>query len=229
MDLPSIVVTSTGSGSAAAVSAIAQIILRPPYAPPMEPPDPAAVIPMATPGVEIAQVDAVVAALVAAGVNEADIRTNVAGPSTGGMFGPGSAVIVFQLDGDAVGSLSDLLAVATSTATEFGLAADPPGAMYLADSCQDVRAIAFADAVEQGNQEAALIAEALGVEITRLLQARKISISFGPIAYGYSGSDACEDLVDLESAARTYLPTFDATFPVEFSVYAMMELTFLTT
>jgi hypothetical protein len=229
VELPSIIVTSTGSGSAPADRAIGQVILRPPYSQPMEPPDPAAVMPIATPVVEPGQVEAVVAALVAAGVKEENIRSNVAGTSYGGMFGLGSAVIVFQLDGDEGVSLAEMLTLATVTATELGVAVDPPGAMYLADSCQDVRAIAFADAIEQGNQEAALIADALGVEITRLMQARKISISFGPIAYGYSGSDACDDLVDLDAAVRTYLPTFEATLPAEFTVYATMELTFLTT
>ncbi len=69
----------------------------------------------------------------------------------------------------------------------------------------------------------------MGVEISGLRQARKQSVSFGPAAYGYTASDACDDLVDLGTALRAYLPPFDPSLPNEFAVFAMVELTFATT
>jgi hypothetical protein len=144
------------------------------------------------------------------------------------MFGPGTAVVVFQLDGEQIKTLPDAYEAATAVVTERGLSFDPPGAMLLADTCQDLRGEAFRDAVVQGTDEAMLMADALGVGLGELKLARKQSVSFGPAAYGYTSSDACEDLVKLGTAVRSFLPAWDATLPNEFMVYAMVELTFAT-
>ena len=111
-------------------------------------------------------------------------------------------VIVFQLDGDAVKTLPNLLEAATSAATEQGLLYDPPGAMYLAAGCEDLRASAFQDAVAVGKEDATLLADALGVELGGLTRAVKLGVNYGPAAYGFNQSDSCDDLVDLGRLAH---------------------------
>lgn len=226
---PSVVVTATGSASAPATHAIAQIIVRAQYGPvPLEE-EPGLSPPQTAPEVSADDVAAIVAALVEEGLDESMIlSTSSEGGFGGGYFGPGSAVIAFQLDNEQIKTLPNLLKVATETATDLDLVFDQPGTMYLSDTCDDLRAAAFQDAVEKGTEEAMLLADAMGVTLAGLSQARKQSVSFGPAALGYTASDACDDLVDLGTAVRSYLPPYDATLPNEFVVYAMVELTFST-
>jgi len=221
-----IVVTVTGSASAPATHAIGQIVIRNQYAP-MPPDDPTAKGTVSAPEVSAEDVQAVVGALIAQGIDQVQILTNINSAGVGGgMFGPGTAVVVFQLDGEQIKTLPDAFEAATSAVAERGLTFDPPGAMLLADTCQDLRGEAFRDAVAQGRDEAELMADALGVGLGELTLARKQSVSFGPAAYGYTSSDACEDLVNLGTAVRSFLPSWDATLPNEFTVFAMVELTF---
>jgi uncharacterized protein YggE len=223
-----IVVTVTGSASAPATHAIGQIVVRGQY-PPMPIDDANAKPDVATPQIAADVVQDIVDALLAQGVDRALILTSTTEVGIGGgMFGPGTAVVVFQLDGEQIKTLPTVLEAATAVVTERQLAFDPPGVMLLTDTCQDLRAAAFQDAIARGSDEATLMADALGVALGDLIQARKQSVSFGPAAYGFTASDACEDLVDLGTAVRSYLPTWDATMPNEFTVYAMVELTFLT-
>ena len=137
-------------------------------------------------------------------------------------------MVVFQLNGEQIKTLPIALEIGIRAVAERGLLFDQPGAMYLADTCQDLRAAAYQDAVAQGMAEATLLADATGVSLAGLKQAKKQSVSFGPAAFSYGQSDGCEDLIDLGIAARTYLPGYDATLPNEFTVYAMVELTFAT-
>ena len=227
--LPGIVVPVTGRASAPADRAIGQLIVRSGYGMPM-PVDPMteqAVDPMATPQVPADVITMMVDALVEAGVDPADIlTTDPSVPGGTGYFGPGTAVVVFQVTGEGIKTLGSLLEMLTTIAIEQGQMHDQPGWILLSDACQDLRGQAYANAVEVGRNEATLIAEALDVELGELLRAAKQSISFGPAAYGMVPGDSCDDLVDLGSAVRSYLPPFDATMPNEFTVYAMVELTF---
>jgi hypothetical protein len=228
-NLPGIVVPITGRASAPADRAIGQLIARSGFGQPM-PVDPMtepAVDPMATPEVPADVITMMVDALVEAGVDQANIlASDPSAPGGSSYFGPGSAVVVFQVAGEGIKTLGNLLAMLTEIATEQGLMYDQPAAMLLSDACQDLRGAAYADAVEAGRQEAELIAGAMGVELGELIRVAKQSVSFGPAAYGMYPGDSCENLVDLGSAVRTYLPPFDASLPNEFTVYATIELTF---
>jgi hypothetical protein len=164
---------------------------------------------------------------VAHGVDQAQILTNnMSGGIGSGAFGPDSAVVVFQLNGEQIKTLPVSLEIATKAVAERGLLFDQPGALYLADTCQDLRAEAYQDAVSQGMAEATLLADATGVSLAGLTQAKKQSVSYGPAAFGSGQSDSCEDLMNLGTAVRTYLPGYDATLPNEFTVYVTVELTF---
>jgi uncharacterized protein YggE len=223
-----IIVTATGSASTPATHAIAQVVIRANYgAEPVQ--DPSAT-PGATPPPNSAEdVQSVVDALVAQGVDQAQILTNITTSGIGGgAFGPDSAVVVFQVNGEQIKTLPVSLGIATRAIAERGLLFDQPGAMYLADTCQDLRGEAYQDAVAQGMTEAALLADAMGVSLTGLTQAKKQSVTYGPAAFGYGQSDSCGDLVNLGVATRTYLPGYDAALPNEFTVYATVELTFAT-
>jgi uncharacterized protein YggE len=227
--LPGIVVPVTGRASAPADRAIGQLIVRAQYGgpKPIDAASEAPVNPLATPEVPVDVIAMMVDALVEAGVDQANILTTDLSQTSGsGYFGPGSAVVVFQVEGEGIKTLGNLLTMLTGIVTEQGLIYDQPGAMLLSDACQDLRGQAYADAVEVGRQEAELIAGALGVELGELIRAAKQSVSFGPAAYGMYPGDSCDNLVDLGTAVRTYLPPFDASLPNEFTVYAMIELTF---
>lgn len=225
---PFIIVSATGSASAAADHAIAQVILRAQYGPMPTDNSQASPVPLA-PEVTAGDVSAVVAALIDQGLDESMILTSSSADGFGGgYFGPESGVVVFQVDGEQIKILPKLLSVATKTVSDLGLQFDQPGAMYLSDTCEDLRAAAFRDAVDKGAEEASLLADAMEVTLGDWRQARKQSVTFGPAAYGYTASDACADLVDLGTAIRSYLPPFDISLPAEFVVYAMVELTYTT-
>lgn len=227
VDGTSIIVTVTGAASAPADYVIAQIVIRAGFSDvPLDysqSPEGIGSPLVVTRG----DVDAVAAVLIENGVDQTQVLTSAAEAGIGGgYFGPGTGIVVFQLDGEQIKTLPLLLAAATDAVTGLGYMFDQPGAMYLARSCQDQRAEAYANAVQVGREEAQLLATALGVEIEGLKQARKLAVSFGPAAYSVSSSDSCGDLVDLGSAIRTYLPPFDVSITSEFIVYAMLELTF---
>lgn len=225
---PTIVVTATGSASTPATHAIAQLIIRGQYGPvPLE--EEPGISPPAAPEVSADDVAAVVAALVEEGLDESMIlSTSTDSGLGGGYFGPGSAVIVFQLDNEQIKTLPNLLEIATKKVTDLALMFDQPGAMYLSDACEEVRAAAFQDTVEKGTEEASLLADAMGVAIAGLSQARKQTVAYGPPDVGYTASDDCDDLIDLGTAVRSYLPPYDATLPIEFVIYAVVEFTFTT-
>jgi uncharacterized protein YggE len=102
---------------------------------------------------------------------------------------------------------------------------DPPSAMMLAESCDDMRGEAFVNAVAAARADAELLAAATDVGLGPMIQATKLSISYGQ-AYTTGQEDTCEALVDLGTALRTYLPQFDASAPNVFSVLASVQLTF---
>ena len=228
-NLPGIVVPVTGRAFAPADCAIGQLIVRAQFWGPkqIDPMSEAPADPMATPEISMDVITMMADALVEAGVDPANILTTdptVAGGSS--FFGPGSAVVVFQVEGEGIKTIGSLLEMLTMITVEQGLMHDQPGWMLLSDACNDLRGQAYANAVEVGRQEAELIAGALGVELGELIRAAKQSVSFGPAAFGTYPGDSCENLVDLGSAVRSYLPPFDASMPNEFTVYAMVELTF---
>lgn len=225
---PTIVVPVTGRAAAPATHAIGQIVLRAQAQ--FYPVDDAASQPTATEAEAVvvtqSQLDTLVGMLIAKGLDSEKILTSAnEAEFTGGYFGPGTGVIAFQLEGEEIKTLKLLFQTVTAGAGELGLLYDPPCAMYLADSCEDLRADAFADAVERGRDEANLMASALGLQVGDLVRATKQYVSYGPAAYG-TYSDSCDDLIDFASAVRSYLPTYDPTLPNEFTVYAQVELVF---
>jgi uncharacterized protein YggE len=229
-----IVVTATGRASAPATTAIGQIVFRSTAVPiPIEDgpaTEPAVDAPVPEYGI-VAQsdLDVVVAALVAQGVDPSAILSAASNSGTvTSYFGYGTGVVVFQLNGEEIKTLQFLLDVAAGAGSDVLLQNDPPGAMYLADECLDLRQDAFTDAVVRGREEASMIASALGVELGNLVKATKQMVSYGPAAYTATIGDSCDDLINLGSALRTYMPMFDPTLPNEFGVYATLELVFGT-
>ncbi len=226
-----IVVSATGQASAPATHAVGQLILRAQNAP--IPIDPAAgsVSPEADakPVVTQNDLDTLIGILVGLGVDPTMIVSSKNdSPFANGFYGPGSGVIAFQVNGEAMKSLPTLLEALMTGATELTLLFDPPGAMYLSDTCEDLRGAAFEDAVINGREEATLMANALGVSLGNLVRVAKQMVMFGPSAYGYINSDACDDLISLGTATRSFLPAFDPELASTFDVFASFEFTFAT-
>ena len=220
-----IVVTVTGSASAPATHAIGQIVIRNQYAP-MPPDDPTAKGTVSAPEVSAEDVQAVVDALIAQGIDQVRILTNINSAGVGGgMFGPGTAVVVFQLDGEQIKTLPDAFEAATSVVEERGLtrsAGRDAAGRYLPGPPRR----GLPGCSRAGTGRGRVDGGCPRRRTRRTNPARKQSVSFGPAAYGYTSSDACEDLVNLGTAVRGSLPSWDATLPNEFTVFAMVELTF---
>lgn len=226
-----IVVSATGQASAPASHVLGQLVLRAQSAPmPIDPaagsiPPTADAMPMVTQN----DLDFLIGILVGMGVNPAMIVTSKSDSrNSPGFYGPGSGVIAFQLDGEAMKMLPTLLDALVAGAKELTLVNEPPASMYLSNSCQDLRGQAFQNAVSNGRDEAGLMANALGVGLGNLVKAVKIMVMFGPSAYGYINSDSCEDLISLGTAIRSFLPAHDPALPSIFDVFANVELTFTT-
>jgi len=216
-----ITVTATGSAETPATIAIGQLVVHPIMA--NQPIDPATSEPVeATYEVTQNDLDALVGALTDDGIAAEKILS-----ATGGFFGPGSGVVVFQIEGEAIKTVGKTLDLLTEAAVVQGVAFDPPAIALLADGCDDLRAQAFADAVTAGRADATMLAAAMDVELGALIQATKISVGFGNM-YTYGQSDSCADLINLASALNLYLPGWSEATPNIFAVYATVELTFAT-
>jgi len=217
-----IVVTATGRADAPATVAIGQVVVRASSA--LNPVDDSG---YGTPDLAVVSqddIDTLIGALTDFGIDSSDILSSIS-PAGGGYFGPSSAVIIFQVRGEAIKTLAKALKAVTDAAIAQGVPPDPPSAMMLAESCDDMRGEAFVNAVAAARADAELLATATGVGLGPMIQATKLSISYGQ-AYTTGQEDTCDALVDLGTALRTYLPQFDASAPNVFSVLASVQLTF---
>jgi uncharacterized protein YggE len=171
------------------------------------------------------QVKSVTDALVKAGVAKDGVMTTITptGPFYGA-FGPGTAVIAFQLTGDQVKKTTKFIQTALKQGEEAGVAFDAINAVYTVTDCAAVANQALTAAIADGRAQAEAMAPALHAQLGDLVQAVSQS-SFGKY-YGGGGPNYCSQPVTLESALHSYFSSFDAGANVEVEISATVSLTY---
>ena len=228
---PVVVATGSGSAEATADRALIQIIARSTMAYPskggMEGDVASPVAEGAAPSVSEEQLQAAASVFLDAGIAQDKVLIvgGDANPASG-FFGPGVGMIGVEVDSAQLADLPALIDSAKAALEAEGLRVDVPTAMYLADTCEDLRGEALRNAVAAAREDAETLAAALEVEIVGLRKATEFGYSFGPYAYTISPGDSCDALPALEDLPRTYLPVYDRTMDPVFMVFATVELTF---
>lgn len=221
-------VTGSGEAEGEAVGAVLQFILRAQFEEGVDPASESKFGPTNQPEVTVDQVTAVVDALVQAGVPEkkVDSALSPSGPFAG-MFGYGSAVVAAEIDQDQLENIVDIAGSAVAAGDEAGVTFDPVNVAYMADDCSALDREALKDAVADGQDQAELLADVLGVSLGSLAKASK-QASYGGY-YGGGGapsSSSCDLQPTLEIGLTTYLMPLDPTKPAEVEVHAQVLLTY---
>ena len=218
---PSVVVLGTGKASAPAESGRLQFVVRAvdPYAqapvgdvmqspngqPPLLSEDQAA--PLAE-------------ALVAIGVPDDAVEIVVA-PAFGGFFGPGSAQVLVELEGEDLERVDDLVEATTTAAGIYGLYVESVGVGYRADGCEELLREARLAAAADGLARAEDLAEAVGVEIGGLLLATEAP------SYNDGSGFGCSPATPFPGSLQgVYLPSFVPNAEAEVEAYVQLNLAY---
>jgi uncharacterized protein YggE len=176
------------------------------------------------PSVTEEQVNSVIAALEEGGVERDSIAYLVqpSGPYAG-MFGFGAAVVAAELDQDQLAQIEEIADRAVAAGTGAGLTFDPINVAYQVGDCAAIEREALADAVADGQSQAQMLADVLGVTLGGLQSATKQQSYGGYYAAGPATS-VCAQQVTIEDALRTYFPTYDPSRAGEVEIYAQVLL-----
>jgi uncharacterized protein YggE len=219
-------VGGTGEAEAEAVGAVLQFILRAQFQPEVEPEADSKFGTTEQPEVTEEQVAAVVDALLAAGVPEEKIGSAIqpSGPYSG-MFGYGAGVVTAELDEELLGQIEEIADAAVAAGEESGVIFDPVNVAYAVEDCEALEREALADAVADGQAQAAMLADVLGVELGSLVKASK-QATYGGYYGGGPSSTACDLQPSFEDALSLYLSPFDPSKAGEVEVYSQILLTY---
>ena len=227
---PTVVVNGAGDASAPANGAVVQLILRQLGAAgipaPGNEPIPAAVVTNQPSPPTKDQINAVIDALVKAGIAKDDTRsTSTLGGSFYGTFGPGTAVIAFRLNAEQVTNATKFISFALTKVEEAGVLFDAVNLVYTTADCASVANAALVAAIADGNAQAGAMAAALGRPLGDLVQAVSLS-SYGKSYAGGSGSNYCSQPASLDFALTTYYSPFDPNAKPVVEIYFNVSLTF---
>lgn len=209
-DQPSIVVIGTGEASAPAKSATMQIVVRAAMF------DPASKTP---PALTDEQAQPVIDALVAAGIAEDAIEVNIS-QGFSGAFGLGTAEIRVAIEQAELKMMPDLLAAVTAPLE--GLTVDAVNAAYEAADCAPLVRRARKAAAVDAEKQAEGLAEAVGLELGKILL-----VAQSPVYAGVPGV-GCTPLSPGFQAGGTgtYLSVYDPSAPPEVEVYAQLNIAY---
>jgi uncharacterized protein YggE len=222
-DQPSIAVLGSGEAGAPAESGRLQMVVRAvdPYALAG-----ASEVPVGAPGqppvLTEDQVQPLAEALIAVGVAEEAVEVAVS-PAFGGLFGPGSAQILVDLEGDDLDRADDLVQAGTTAAGLYGLYVESIGAGYRIadDACADLLREARTAAAADGLARAEALAEALDVEIGRLLLATEAP------SYNDGSGFGCAAAAPVGGPYQTiYYPPFTPGAEPEVEAYVQLNLAY---
>lgn len=228
--LPGITVLGTGSASAPAETAIVVLMLGQGFyeekMPPVESPG-------GTPGVSMDEAVApVIAALVDAGVPEADIEilTNAYSGDYGPYGNPMTSTLRFDLTSPTTEQIAGILDAAVPAAIEAGLFVNMTGAIYGVADCATLERQAREASIANGRERASLQAELLGVSLGDVTASR--DDIYGAMMYSgiYAGAvrtSSCSPGFSEQGTSALYgAAPFDPNMPAEVTVMAYTELTF---
>jgi uncharacterized protein YggE len=214
--LPGIVVTGFGAASASAESAEVQIIVGPDMY----------VMSPSTGAVTANDVASIIDAVVATGVDRADIELFV--PAVNSVFsgpgGPGNAQLRFTIPNPTDSTMSELSDAVYKTAVTARLSIQHLGVRYTAADCASLQQAATDKAVADAQARGERLAMSLNVELGEMVQATDA-------LYGYGAGvpDSCAS-----PAKQTYYgpygvgiaPPYDPTQAVEATATATITVTF---
>ncbi len=214
-DQPSIVVTGTGEASAPAKSAMMQVVVRGA----IDPATAGGPVPTIPPPLTDAQVQPVIDAIVATGIAEDAIEVVVT-EGFAGTFGPGTAEVRIALEQAELGVMPDVLEAVTVPLD--GLTVDAVNAGYEAADCAPLVRRARKAAAVDAEKQAEGLAEAVGLELGKILL-----VAQSPVYAGVPGV-GCTPLSPGFQAGGTgtYLSVYDPSAPPEVEVYAQLNIAY---
>jgi uncharacterized protein YggE len=219
-------VNGTGEAEADAVGAVLQFILRAQFDNSGEATSESDISATEQPEVTREQVNAVVKALEKAGVPKGKIGTAVApeGPYAG-QFGYGAGVVAAELDAELLADIETIVDKTVAAGEATGVTFDPINVAYAVADCAGLEHQALADAVADAQEQAAMMAEVLGVSLGSLIKASK-QATYGSYYAGGPTSTACDLQPTLDTALTTYLSAFDPVRAGEVEVYSQVLLSY---
>lgn len=188
----------------------------------------------ATPGArERESVSGVVAALVEAGIAEADIEVFV-GPTTasaGSYFGPARAIVTFPLDAPDNARINEVVDASALAAADEALIIGQVNATFSVDDCDALVAEAREAAIGNARNLAETQAELLGVTIGDVTSSVDLPVTStsepGFTYYGpYTETSTCDEGGLSESVGLFAAPVYDPSVEPEVMAHSRIILTF---
>jgi uncharacterized protein YggE len=172
------------------------------------------------------QVDAVISALVKAGVPK-DATTAAILPEGpySSTFGQGVDIIAFKLDANQIKKISKYIDVARTSGEQAGISYDAINLVYTVSDCDALARESMNAAISNGKAQAQSLAPALGFTLGDLVQATALS-SYGKFYAGGNGGTYCSQPMTLDAARSTYFSPYDPTVSAEVVIYSSISLTF---
>lgn len=171
----------------------------------------------------------VVRALVDAGAAVEDVTVNI-GPGLDGFAGPGgpgTGLIEVGVAQPQTEQVAALIAAGSQSATDNGLFVQQLGVAYDVADCGPLVLQAQQAAIADGREQAARLADSLGVTLGDLIQAADFSALGQPfIADEEGGCPESPDVVFSGPGSAFDTPAFDPTAPAEARAFAQINLVF---
>jgi uncharacterized protein YggE len=138
-------------------------------------------------------------------------------------FGPGVGVLAVQIDTAELKHRVKIADAVTKAAKDNGLTFDNIGVQYIVEDCVGLDQAALADAAESAENQAARMAQAMGLTVGEL-----IAVERQPNYNGYSGPnrDVCAETPTLATALEQYFPAFDPNSDAVREIYASLLVTY---
>jgi hypothetical protein len=159
------------------------------------------------------------------GIEDKDIDTvTVPNGSFSSAFGPGTGVLVVQLDKVALRHRVKIANAVTNAGTAQGLAFDQVGVAYIVDDCAALDREAISKAAQNAREQADLMAEVLGLTVGDIVGVQR-QPSYGAYGGG-SNTDACGNVPTMETATEQYFPGFNPDGEAKYEIYENLTVTY---
>jgi uncharacterized protein YggE len=179
----------------------------------------------APPAVSDEDLAPLIAAVKSNGIDDKDIDTvTVPNGSFSSAFGPGTAVLVVQLDKASLRHRVKIANAVTNAGTGQGLTFDQVGVAYIVDDCAALDREAIAKAAQNAREQADLIAEVLGLTVGDIIGVQR-QPSYGAYGGG-SNTDACGNVPTMETATEQYFPGFNPDGEAKYEIYENLTVTY---
>jgi uncharacterized protein YggE len=179
----------------------------------------------APPAVSDEDLAPLIAAVKSNGIDDKDIDTvTVPNGSFSSAFGPGTGVLVVQLDKASLRHRVKIANAVTNAGTGQGLTFDQVGVAYIVDDCAALDREAISKAAQNAREQADLMAEVLGLTVGDIVGVQR-QPSYGAYGGG-SNTDACGNVPTMETATEQYFPGFNPDGEAKYEIYENLTVTY---